>query len=302
VRAAGGSSAAAVPAAVYLLFSGRLDRPDVEHRPPRGFDCEESARLAFVRIRLEPSSRSLWAELVAAPADGRPNTLCWFGTPTSRADHLVRAATALPLSFSRWRLHRAGWARRLGPPRPSLVAVAVPPRPQRDRGDRRDGRDQSPSARTAQGFRVDGPPPALCPVADRSRGSKRAMRPPVNRPAITATVNCNGATRNINRKEADMSTMRIPEPEQLLRPSEDRGRARLRKWVAMAGLGLAGVSGLALAVGANSTRTAPGPVPARSEPAVSSVPPHAPVVVAGCLADIECYGESQGIPNKPAPH
>jgi len=94
VRAAGASSFAAVPTAGYLLFSGPLDRPDVEHCRPAGFDCEESARLAFVRLRLQSSSESLWAELVAVHADEKPRTLCWFGTPTNRADHLVRAATA----------------------------------------------------------------------------------------------------------------------------------------------------------------------------------------------------------------
>lgn len=69
----------------------------------------------------------------------------------------------------------------------------------------------------------------------------------------------------------------------------------------MAVLGLTVVSGLALAVGADSTRTSPGSVPARSEPTISPPPPpHAPMVVAGCLADIECYGETQLILNKPA--
>ena len=76
-------------------------------------------------------------------------------------------------------------------------------------------------------------------------------------------------------------------------------KTKIWKRVAMAALGLAAVSGLALAVGANSTRTLPGPAPARSEPAIYPLPPHGPMAVAGCLADIECYGESQGIPNKP---
>ena len=67
----------------------------------------------------------------------------------------------------------------------------------------------------------------------------------------------------------------------------------------MAVLGLSTVSGGLLAVGADSTGTSPAPVAARSEPAVSP-PPHGPMVVAGCLADIECYGESQLILNKPA--
>ena len=68
----------------------------------------------------------------------------------------------------------------------------------------------------------------------------------------------------------------------------------------MAVLGLAAVIGLALAVGANSTRTSPGSVPARSEPAISPGLSHTPGVSGGCLADIECYGESQLVPN-PAP-
>ena len=69
----------------------------------------------------------------------------------------------------------------------------------------------------------------------------------------------------------------------------------------MAVLGLTAVSGLALAVGADSTRTSPAPVPARSEPAISPGPPHGPGVVIGCLADTECYGESQLVLNKSAP-
>ena len=64
----------------------------------------------------------------------------------------------------------------------------------------------------------------------------------------------------------------------------------------MAVLGLTAVTGLAVAVGANSTRTSPGPVLVRPP-----LPPHGPTVVAGCLADIECYGETQLILNKPAP-
>ena len=58
----------------------------------------------------------------------------------------------------------------------------------------------------------------------------------------------------------------------------------------MAVLGLTAASGIALAAGANSTRTTPAPVPARSTPAITP----------GCLADIECYGESELILNKPA--
>jgi hypothetical protein len=69
----------------------------------------------------------------------------------------------------------------------------------------------------------------------------------------------------------------------------------------MAVLGLTSVSGVVLAVGADSTRTSPAPVPARSAPAVAPLPPHGPMVVAGCLADVECYGESQLILNMPAP-
>ena len=65
-------------------------------------------------------------------------------------------------------------------------------------------------------------------------------------------------------------------------------------------VGLTAVSWGPLAVGASSTRTSPAPVPARFEPAVSP-PPHGPMVVPGCLADTECYGESQLILNKPAP-
>jgi hypothetical protein len=68
----------------------------------------------------------------------------------------------------------------------------------------------------------------------------------------------------------------------------------------MAVLGLTSVSGVVLAVGAE-TRTSPAPVPARSAPAVAPLPPHGPMVVAGCLADVECYGESQLILNMPAP-
>ena len=113
-------------------------------------------------------------------------------------------------------------------------------------------------------------------------------------------VNRDGAMRNINRKEADMSTETIPEPENLLRPSDRDRRTKFRRGVAMAGLGLAAVSGFALAGGANSARSSHGPVPARSEPAISPGP-QALRFVAGCLADIECFGESQLILNKPVP-
>ncbi len=98
-----------------------------------------------------------------------------------------------------------------------------------------------------------------------------------------------------------MSTKTVAEPGILLRPSDDGRRTKIRRRVAMAVLGLTAVSGLALAVGADSTRTWPGSVPARSEPTISPPPPHGPMVVAGCLADIECYGETQLILNKPAP-
>ena len=69
----------------------------------------------------------------------------------------------------------------------------------------------------------------------------------------------------------------------------------------MAVLGLTAVSGLALAAGANSTRTSPAPVTARSEPAISPGLPETPGVSGGCLADIECYGESQLMLNDPTP-
>lgn len=98
-----------------------------------------------------------------------------------------------------------------------------------------------------------------------------------------------------------MSTKTIAEPQILPGPSDDGRRLKIRRWVAVAVLGLAAVSGLALAVGADTTRTSPGPVPARSEPTIALRPPHAPDVAPGCLADIECYGESQLILNKPAP-
>ncbi len=98
-----------------------------------------------------------------------------------------------------------------------------------------------------------------------------------------------------------MSTKTITAPEIHLRPSDDGRRPKIRKRVAMAVLGLTAVGGLALAVGANSTRTSPPPVQTRSEPAVSPGPPEAPEVLGGCLADIECYGESQLIPNTSAP-
>jgi hypothetical protein len=105
VRAAAASSAVVTPATTYLLFSGPLDRLDVPHGRPIGFACEESARLAFVQIRLRPSSQAQWAELLAVHADEKPKTLCWFGTPTSQADHLVRTATAWTSSPAdrRWR-------------------------------------------------------------------------------------------------------------------------------------------------------------------------------------------------------
>jgi hypothetical protein len=127
VRATGASPAASVPTAAYLLFSGPLDRPDVEHCRPTPFDCEESARLAFIRIRLQSSSQSLWAELVAVHADEKPKTLCWFGTPTNRADHLVRAAAACDVNLrgsSAHRRFRVGIVTRL---RKAGMTVGEPP-------------------------------------------------------------------------------------------------------------------------------------------------------------------------------
>ena len=97
-----------------------------------------------------------------------------------------------------------------------------------------------------------------------------------------------------------MSTKTI-EPELVVRPSDDGRRTKIRKRVAMAVLGLAAVSAAVLTAGANSTGTAPAPVTARSDPAISPGLPQAPVVIGGCLADIECYGETQLIPNNPAP-
>lgn len=38
-----------------------------------------------------------------------------------------------------------------------------------------------------------------------------------------------------------------------------------------------------------------------AEPAILPGLPQTPGVSGGCLADIECYGESQLIPNRPAP-
>lgn len=69
----------------------------------------------------------------------------------------------------------------------------------------------------------------------------------------------------------------------------------------MAVVGLAAVGGLALAAGASSTRTSPGPIPARSEPATSPGLTQTSRVAGGCLADVECYGESQLLPNNPVP-
>ena len=98
-----------------------------------------------------------------------------------------------------------------------------------------------------------------------------------------------------------MPTKTIAEPEVLLRPSDDGRRTTIRKRIAVAVLGLALVGGLALAAGANSTSTSPAPAPApvRAEPAASPGPTQTPL--GGCLADSECYGESQLIPNNPAP-
>ena len=98
-----------------------------------------------------------------------------------------------------------------------------------------------------------------------------------------------------------MSTKTIAEPGMLLRPSDDGRRTKLRKSVAITVLGVTAVSGLAFGVSANSTRTPLGPVPALFDPANPPLSPHGPMVVAGCLADIECYGESQLILNQPAP-
>lgn len=98
-----------------------------------------------------------------------------------------------------------------------------------------------------------------------------------------------------------MSTKTIAEPELLARPSDGGRRIKIRKRVAMAVLGLTAVGAVVLAAGANSTRTAPAPLTARAAPAISPPLPQTPAVIGGCLADIECYGETQLIPNNPAP-
>lgn len=98
-----------------------------------------------------------------------------------------------------------------------------------------------------------------------------------------------------------MSTKTIAQPEILLEPSDDGRRTKIRKRVAMAVLGLTAVSGIALAVGADSTRSSPAPVAARSEPAISPGPPQTPEFFGSCLADIECYGESQLLPDSSPP-
>jgi hypothetical protein len=128
-----------------------------------------------------------------------------------------------------------------------------------------------------------------------------------------------------------MSTKTTAELGVLLRPSDDGRRTRIRRRVAMAVLGLAAVSGVGFAVGANSRSepalfpgpqapriaggcladvecsgesqlivNMPTPQQPRSAPAISAGPPHGPMVIAGCLADIECYGESQLILNTPS--
>lgn len=90
-----------------------------------------------------------------------------------------------------------------------------------------------------------------------------------------------------------MSSMTIPEPEILFQPFEDGRRTTIRKRVVMAALGLTAFSGIALAIGANSTPTSPMPVTVRSEPAISPWLPQTNGFLGACLADIECLGESR---------
>jgi len=207
VRAAGASSAAAVTTAGYLLFSGPLDQPDDEHCRPTGFDCEESARLAFVRIRLQPSSESLWAELVAVHPDEKPRTLCWFGMPTNRADHLVRVATACDVnrlgSLSHRHL-RMGIITRLrkgggtvGEP-PSATGLGTPP----SEADAEEDRDGSPD------------PATTCTQSAYSRNQTGADRPGSSLVAADEHAGASSWLRRLGVSVAleAVRDRRVPEP------------------------------------------------------------------------------------------
>ena len=98
-----------------------------------------------------------------------------------------------------------------------------------------------------------------------------------------------------------MSTTTMAKPEVLLRPPDDARRTPIGRRVVMAVLGLTAAGGIVLAAGANSAGTSPVPGPTRAPRAVAPRLPHGPTVVPGCLADIQCSGESQLVLNSPGP-
>ena len=98
-----------------------------------------------------------------------------------------------------------------------------------------------------------------------------------------------------------MSTDTITQPD-LTRPPDYRRSTNIGKRIAATVVGLAAVGGVALAVGAMGSSTSPAPARARPQPAISSEVPQTTQVSPGCLADVECYGESLGVPQPgPAP-
>lgn len=98
-------------AVIFLLIAAQESAPHARFRPPvEVFTSERVAREAFVRLRLEATSGSAWAQLVAVE-DQAVRPLCWFGcslgpgrppAPRSRAPHPRRrwAVAALALSIA----------------------------------------------------------------------------------------------------------------------------------------------------------------------------------------------------------
>jgi hypothetical protein len=69
----------------YLLFASSDPQPQGGMADVAGvFGVDAEAREAFRAIRLSPSYRHGWAELVAVGPGPRAHRLCWFGHPWAR--------------------------------------------------------------------------------------------------------------------------------------------------------------------------------------------------------------------------
>ncbi len=84
----------------YLLFAGTQLPPQGGLRDLVGtFSSEQEARQAFREVRLQPSSRTNWAQLAVVDADRGVKPLAWFGIGAApdgrRVDQGERLTAAL---------------------------------------------------------------------------------------------------------------------------------------------------------------------------------------------------------------